>query len=424
MLAHPSVGELQDAGLRLLFDHEVVAIDPATRTLHVRHADGDSRELPYGTLVVGTGARPVIPPLPPGIDLPGVHVLHTIDEARQLDAAIDGGAQRAVLIGSSYIGTELADALTRRGLDVAVVERAPAVLTTFDADLRSLMGDELRRHGVSVHTSTTVERIAADGPGLRVLGTPDPDLRADLAVIAVGVRPEADLLARAGATLTSRGALAVDNTMHTGLDRIWAAGDCVHTHHVLLDEPTYLPLGTTAHKQGRGPDGRDGHRLAGSGGSAARLRRARRTRGAASSPRPGKRRSKRASPVLGELDSQDETARHPKATTRGPNETTARPVTNRESSRHCSDPGSAGSEGSRRPWCSQSNGSTSRGGRAGRVHTLVRAGSTSVSQSEARPPWPGGTVHRSPAGPRAIRPAIYRRLRHGQNGSGRTTPPS
>jgi NADPH-dependent 2,4-dienoyl-CoA reductase/sulfur reductase-like enzyme len=250
MLAHRTVSQLEDAGLRLLLGHEAFAIDPSARTVHLRDPEGDCHDLAYDRLVVGTGARSIVPPLP-GVGLPGVHVLHTIDQARELDLAIERGARRAVLIGAGYIGTELADALTRRGLEVVLVEMAPAVLTTFDPDLGELVGAEVRRHGVSVRTSTTVERIAADEKGLRVLGSRGLDTPADLVIVAVGVRPETDLLVSAGAATGARGAVIVDAGMLTGLDDIWAAGDCVQTHHVLLDSPSYLPLGTTAHKQGR-----------------------------------------------------------------------------------------------------------------------------------------------------------------------------
>src|SRR5919106_5392836 len=152
MLAHRTAADLEALGLRLLLDHEATAIDPADRSVQVVEPDGAVLRLPYDNLVIGTGALPVRPALP-GIDLPGVHLLHTIDEARRLQEVVLDGAKRAVLIGAGYVGTEMADALTRRGLDVTVVEMAPAVLTTFDADLGEIVGGELRRHGVTVECS-------------------------------------------------------------------------------------------------------------------------------------------------------------------------------------------------------------------------------------------------------------------------------
>ncbi len=139
MLAHRTAADLEGLGLRLLLDHDATAIDPGERSVHIVDPDGHVRTLPYDNLVIGTGAEPVRPSLP-GIDLPGVHLLHTIDEARRLHDIVLDGSNRAVLIGAGYIGAEMADALTRRGLDVTVVEMAPAVLTTFDPDLGEIVG--------------------------------------------------------------------------------------------------------------------------------------------------------------------------------------------------------------------------------------------------------------------------------------------
>jgi len=133
----------------------------------------------------------------------------------------------------------------------------PEVLPTVDPELGALVHGELDRHGVKVQTRSTVTRISrsANGRGrLRVdgLGSDQGALGwdVDLVLVVVGVRPDTDLLANAGAQVGARGAVAVDDSMATGLPHVWAAGDCVVTHHRLLGV-TYLPLGTTAHKQGR-----------------------------------------------------------------------------------------------------------------------------------------------------------------------------
>src|SRR5712691_491452 len=152
----------------------------------------------------------------------------------------------------------MAEALTARGLAVTQVEQLPEVLPTVDPDLGALVRAELEGHGVTVRPATTVREIARAGTGapgpLRVTaGTAAGDpvtLHAGLVLVVTGVRPETALAVSAGATLGARGAIAVDKAMRTGLPGVYAAGDCVITHHRLLGE-TYLPLGTTAHKQGR-----------------------------------------------------------------------------------------------------------------------------------------------------------------------------
>jgi len=133
----------------------------------------------------------------------------------------------------------------------------PEVLPTVDGELGALVHAELTRHGVAVYTNATVTRISrTDGKQgtLHVEGRTVEDetlaWNVELVLVVVGVRPDADLLLEAGAHTGPRGAVAVEDTMATGLPHVWAAGDCVVTHHRLLGV-TYLPLGTTAHKQGR-----------------------------------------------------------------------------------------------------------------------------------------------------------------------------
>jgi NADPH-dependent 2,4-dienoyl-CoA reductase/sulfur reductase-like enzyme len=148
----------------------------------------------------------------------------------------------------------MAEGLTMRGIAVTQVEMLPEVLPTVDVELGALVHDELVKHGVNVHTNATVTRITKTDPGLHVGGkNTDGEALAwdvDLVLVVVGVRPDTELLVRAGAQTGPRGAVLVDETMATGLPHVWAAGDCVVTHHRLLGT-TYLPLGTTAHKQGR-----------------------------------------------------------------------------------------------------------------------------------------------------------------------------
>ena len=164
----------------------------------------------------------------------------------------------AVIVGAGYIGLEMADALTVRGLHVTQLEQLSEVLPTVDPGLGALVHAELASHGVEVLAGTTVQAISTaprGGPGrLQVQATAADGTavtrQADMVLVVVGVRPETALAAEAGAGLGVKGAIAVDPMMRTGLPDILAAGDCVITHHRLLGE-TYLPLGTTAHKQGR-----------------------------------------------------------------------------------------------------------------------------------------------------------------------------
>ena len=248
-LAHRTTTDLEQAGIQLLLDHTAQAINPAAKQVTVTKQDGE-RQLGYDRLVIGTGAMPVRPPID-GLDLAGVHVLHTMGDTFALHQALTAGAHSAVIVGGGYIGLEMAEAFTARGLAVTLVEQASAVMPTVDVELGRLLGDELRGHGVRVVNDVTVKAIHQGAGGLVVAGEPDFTATADLVLVVVGVRPDTDLAVVAGVETGVRGALRVDRCMRTNLPDILAAGDCVETWHRLLQQPTYLPLGTTAHKQGR-----------------------------------------------------------------------------------------------------------------------------------------------------------------------------
>jgi NADPH-dependent 2,4-dienoyl-CoA reductase/sulfur reductase-like enzyme len=124
-------------------------------------------------------------------------------------------------------------------------------MPTVDLELGRLLGEELGRHDVQVVNDVTVKAIHSEAGGLTVAGEPDFTATADLVLVVVGVRPDTDLAVAAGVQTGVRGALRVDRRMRTNLPDVLAAGDCVETWHRLLQQATYLPLGTTAHKQGR-----------------------------------------------------------------------------------------------------------------------------------------------------------------------------
>jgi NADPH-dependent 2,4-dienoyl-CoA reductase/sulfur reductase-like enzyme len=260
-LAHRSYGDLEATGMHLRLDTTATVIDVEGRRIGVRDQHGVHDWIKYDELVVGTGAVPVRPPIA-GLDRlgprDGVHVLHSMGDTFALTHTLDQtNPATALIVGAGYVGLEMAEALTARGLAVTQVEMLPEVLPTVDVELGALVDAELTRHGVQVHTRSTVTAITptSDGPArLHVAGTGADNQPlgwdADLVLIVVGVRPDTNLLVAAGAKTGPRGAVVVDETMATGLPHVWAAGDCVATHHRLLGL-TYLPLGTTAHKQGR-----------------------------------------------------------------------------------------------------------------------------------------------------------------------------
>jgi NADPH-dependent 2,4-dienoyl-CoA reductase/sulfur reductase-like enzyme len=256
-LAHRTHADLEATGMQLRLDTFATRIDVGSQRLSLRGKGGNETSLGYDELIVGTGASPSRAGIG-GLDLlgpeDGVHVLHSMDDTFALDRFLETRKpETAIIVGAGYVGLEMAEALTVRGLKVTQLQRGPEVLSTLDPELGTLVHDELTRQGVHVLTKAIVTDISRSASGIAVTGRRDGapfERMADLVLVVVGVKPNTDLLVQAGATTGAGGAVLVDESMRTGLPHVFAAGDGVVTHHRLLGL-TYLPLGTTAHKQGR-----------------------------------------------------------------------------------------------------------------------------------------------------------------------------
>jgi len=264
-LAHRTLDDLKATGMEVRLNTLATKIDVWGRRLHVVDEAGVEDQIPYDQLVVGTGAVSARPPIEglTGSDAlgpaDGVHLLHSMGDTFELVRTLEEThPASAVIVGAGYIGLEMAEGLTARGLSVTQFEQLPEVLPTVDPSLGALVNSELCAHGIDVRTNTTVRRIARapEGSAARfevdAVETSGAELKVytDLVLVVVGVRPDTALAVSAGAELGIGGAISVDRAMRTNLEGVFAAGDCIVTHHRLLGL-TYLPLGTTAHKQGR-----------------------------------------------------------------------------------------------------------------------------------------------------------------------------
>jgi len=261
-LAHRTVEDIEHEGIGLWLSHTATAIDPTAKTVEIVDAGGQTRALSYDHLVIATGAAPA-PVEVPGADLPGVYPLHTMEDSFRVHQHItEQDPQSAVIIGAGYIGLEMADAFTHRGLQVTVIVRSQVLRATIDVGLARVVEDELHRRGVEVVKQVNVEAIQGDGSRLVIAGSNGFRRNAELVLLAGGVRPSSELAASAGIHTGMRGAIRVDRAMATNVPNIYAAGDCVETWHRMTGQNTYLPLGTTAHKQGRvaGENAAGGHR--------------------------------------------------------------------------------------------------------------------------------------------------------------------
>jgi NADPH-dependent 2,4-dienoyl-CoA reductase/sulfur reductase-like enzyme/rhodanese-related sulfurtransferase len=233
--------------------NEVVAIDRGQARIRVRDLEaGRDYDEPYDALVLAPGAAPVRPPLP-GIELPGIFVLRTIPDSRRIrDWIAAKDARRAIVVGGGFIGLEMADNLAARGLSVEMIEMAPQVMPTFDAEMARPVQEHLESRGVRLHLGDAVASFEQAAGGALVVATRSgASHRADIVILGVGVRPESALAREAGLAIGARGGIQVDDRMRTSDARIWAVGDAVEVRDVITGELAAVPLAGPANRQGR-----------------------------------------------------------------------------------------------------------------------------------------------------------------------------
>ncbi|MCX7595575.1 MAG: FAD-dependent oxidoreductase, partial [Fischerella sp.] len=250
-LAHRTAEEITATGINLLVNHTAQTIDPNQKNVKVVDRQGQVQWLSYDKLILATGAVP-IQPLIPGLDIPGVFLLHSMEDCFAVHQYLTTHAPKtAAIVGSGYIGLEMADALTHRGIAVTLVGHSPTVMKTVDPNFGQLIAEEMQRRSVETINNVEIQAIEQRGKNLAVSGSGGFYKTADMVLVAVGVKPLTNLASSAGLKTGMRGAFQVNRQMETNVPDIYAAGDCVETWHRLLNQYTYLPLGTTAHKQGR-----------------------------------------------------------------------------------------------------------------------------------------------------------------------------
>jgi NADPH-dependent 2,4-dienoyl-CoA reductase/sulfur reductase-like enzyme len=239
--------QFRETGVDARVRHEVTEIDLAAQRVEVHDLDeGRIFTMGFDQLLIGTGGRPTRPNLP-GIDLPFLHGVQTLDDGvHLLDHAEEVHCSKVVVVGGGYIGLEIAEAFLHRGTAAVVLEAGPEVMATLDPDMGRLVRDAMIRHGVDVRTSCAVKGFD-DG----VVHCDAGDLEADLVVLAIGVAPETTLAKEAGLTLGVKGALRVDRRQRTSAPGVWGAGDCCESRHLVTGEPVHIALGTVANKQAR-----------------------------------------------------------------------------------------------------------------------------------------------------------------------------
>jgi len=244
-------GQLAQDGIRVLKHRRIEKIDIEKHDISGRNLEsGEVFVDHFDRLVLATGAQAIRPKIE-GIDLGNVFYLRSIFDADAILPRVRSEDIRNVVIaGGGYIGLEMAESLVRLGKNVTIVELAPQILTLFDEDFAGILHQYLEKNGVRIFTSEGIKALRGNGKVMRVQ-TVSREIEADAVLMSLGIRPQVALAKQTGFRIGETGAIWVNERMETSVEGIFAAGDCAETTHLVTGKRVWIPLGSTANKQGR-----------------------------------------------------------------------------------------------------------------------------------------------------------------------------
>jgi NADPH-dependent 2,4-dienoyl-CoA reductase/sulfur reductase-like enzyme len=239
-------------GFTVLTGTEAVRIDRTNKIVHAVSRNGETRELPYDKLVLGTGSRPRNLNIP-GQNLENIFSVANLQDAIRIKSLVAAGqVEKAVIVGAGFIGLEMAEAFSDMwGIETSVIEVSPQIMpSNVSAHMARLAQTAMEEKEVSFYLGERVLRFEGDGRIERVV-TDRRTLNADLVVMAVGIVPNAELAKEAGLDVGVTGGIVVNSRLETSDPDIYAGGDCVEVKNLMSGAPGYYPLGSIANRHGR-----------------------------------------------------------------------------------------------------------------------------------------------------------------------------
>lgn len=231
--------------------NEVVGLDTQRKCVKVRDLkDGSEYQESYDELILSPGAAPIIPPLE-GVEDERVFTLRSIPDSVRIKNHINQAhPASAAVIGGGYIGVEMAENLAKAGINVTIVEMADHLIAPLDVDMAAEVHRYIQDQGVGLMLKNGVQAIEPGKDGLK-LRLSKGQLKADMVILSVGVRPDTALARQAGLKTNGRGAILVDEHMRTSAEHVYAVGDAVEIQDFVTGKAGYVPLAGPANKQGR-----------------------------------------------------------------------------------------------------------------------------------------------------------------------------
>ena len=248
-----TVEEFEKSGINIHLRNLVTKILPADKKLMVKNTETEDWQfVDYDKLIIATGAKPFVPDI---INTASkrIYTLRTLDDGISIREGMKE-AGHITIIGGGYIAVELVEAFVKNKKKVTLVERSPYVLSMLDEDISSLVQDYILENSeglVKIINNDTVSEIVGENPVLDVITAKGYGFETDMVVVASGVKPVVDLATDSGIELGSTGAIKVNSRMETNIPDIYACGDCAEKINIISHHPAWIPLGSTANKEGR-----------------------------------------------------------------------------------------------------------------------------------------------------------------------------
>ena len=228
--------------------HEVIQLSPEEHTVTVRHDGQEFTEI-YDKLILSPGAKPFVPTIEGLAEAKNAYTLRNVPDLDEIMAALDNHPKEAVVIGAGFIGLEMAENLSKRGLQVTIIEKAPHVLPPLDQEMVAFVQAELLANGVRVITSQSATRF--EDQGKIIILENGQKITSDLTILSVGVEPENRLAKAAGIELGLRGGILVDEHYETSQKDIFAVGDAIVVKQEITGQDALISLASPANRQGR-----------------------------------------------------------------------------------------------------------------------------------------------------------------------------
>ena len=239
--------EYMRKNIRIMTETTVTEINNDITEVTYEDKAGNKQNLKYDKLIIATGGKPFIPPIP-GHDLEGVFVVRTVEDGEEI-LAYSEKSQNVLLVGGGAIGLELGSELAHKGLNVIIAEIVPQLFPrSFDKEMSDKFQEHLQSNKIEILTSSTVESINGETKveSVTIDGVERP---VDMVILSTGIRPQTELAESIGCEM-GQFAIKVNPRMETSVPNVYAAGDCVEVTNAITGDFTLSPLGTTAVRQG------------------------------------------------------------------------------------------------------------------------------------------------------------------------------